>query len=199
MELNQKKYKREQVEKIVLDIKNENQTIIANYKQKIIDLALENQKLKAEIEDFREKESSISSAIRDAENFSATLKENAEKKYLSEIECLKSFAVRWREYFNSLKEKYPLYGKIDEAKNVFDEINSVILKNSGVKAIDKINDKLDDFGVNKTPNIFNPQGVINDYISATSDNGFNLNDVLNPGELELGELCKELGLIDEEV
>ena len=39
---------------------------------------------------------------------------------------------------------------------------------------------------------------IKDYIAATGDNGFNLDDVLNPGELELEELCRELGLIDAE-
>ena len=65
MELNQKKYKRDQVEKIVLEIQNENQTIIMNYKQKIIDLALENQKLKAEIEALKKEMSQSKSQLND--------------------------------------------------------------------------------------------------------------------------------------
>ena len=38
---------------------------------------------------------------------------------------------------------------------------------------------------------------INDYIVATSDTEFNLDEVLNPGELDLEDLCKELGLMDK--
>ena len=43
---------------------------------------------------------------------------------------------------------------------------------------------------------FDPKSKIRDYIAATGDNGFNLDEVLNPGELQLEDLCKELGLID---
>jgi hypothetical protein len=46
--------------------------------------------------------------------------------------------------------------------------------------------------------IFDPEKRIADYVSATSENGFNLEEVLNPGELHLEDLCKELGLIEEE-
>lgn len=199
MELNQKKYKRDEVEKIVSDIQNEYQSVVANIKQKINELALENQQLKAEIDSYREKEDAISSAIQDAEKFSATLKTTAEKKYLSEIESLKAFSQRWREYFNSLKDKYPLYDKVTKAKAVFDEITKIITRNSAGKSVDKIDNLLNENGVTKSSAVFNPQDKINDYISATNDTGFNLNDVLNPGELELGELCRELGLIDEEL
>ena len=44
---------------------------------------------------------------------------------------------------------------------------------------------------------FNPKQKIKDYIVATSDTGFDMDQVLNPGKLELGDLCKELGLIEE--
>ena len=46
---------------------------------------------------------------------------------------------------------------------------------------------------------FNPKKKIDEYIAATTEstNGFNLDDVLNPGELQLEDLCKELGLIEE--
>ena len=45
--------------------------------------------------------------------------------------------------------------------------------------------------------IFNPKQKINEYIAATADNGFNLEEVLNPGTLHLEDLCKELGLLEE--
>ncbi|MBR0190267.1 MAG: hypothetical protein IJQ23_07790, partial [Clostridia bacterium] len=46
---------------------------------------------------------------------------------------------------------------------------------------------------------FNPKEKIADYIAATSDdnNGFNMDEVLNPGALRLEDLCKELGLLTE--
>ena len=45
---------------------------------------------------------------------------------------------------------------------------------------------------------FNPKAKIGEYIASTSD-GFNMEEVLNPGELALEDICKELGLIDENV
>ena len=45
--------------------------------------------------------------------------------------------------------------------------------------------------------MFNPKKKIVDYIASTGDNGFNLDEVLNPGELQLEDLCKELGLMQE--
>ena len=42
-----------------------------------------------------------------------------------------------------------------------------------------------------------PDKSIQDYIASTGDNGFNLDEVLNPGELKLEDLCKELGLLEE--
>ena len=44
---------------------------------------------------------------------------------------------------------------------------------------------------------FNPKAKIDESLAATSDNGFNLDEVLNPGTLHLEDLCKELGLLDE--
>ena len=44
--------------------------------------------------------------------------------------------------------------------------------------------------------IFNPKKKIEEYVSSET-NGFNLEEVLNPGELDLGDLCKELGLTEE--
>jgi hypothetical protein len=43
---------------------------------------------------------------------------------------------------------------------------------------------------------FDPKSKINEYIAATSDSGFNLDEVMNPGDLKLEDLCKELGLIE---
>ena len=41
-----------------------------------------------------------------------------------------------------------------------------------------------------------PKERVNDFIAVTSDSGFNIDEVLNPGKLELEDLCKELGLME---
>ena len=61
-----------------------------------------------------------------------------------------------------------------------------------IETIDEL-DAIIDYGGNK----FNPKSKIKDYIVATNDGGFDMNEVLNPGVLKLEDLCKELGLIEE--
>ena len=51
--------------------------------------------------------------------------------------------------------------------------------------------------INKTL-LGKPKSKIEAFVAATSDNGFNLNEVLNPGELQLEDLCKELGTMEED-
>ena len=58
-----------------------------------------------------------------------------------------------------------------------------------------INDALSEI-IEEKNQPFNPKEIINDYVAATGDNGFDLDEVLNPGELQLEDLCKELGLLE---
>ena len=44
---------------------------------------------------------------------------------------------------------------------------------------------------------FNPKEKIERYIE-NDVNGFNLEEVLNPGELQLEDLCRELGLMEDD-
>ena len=62
------------------------------------------------------------------------------------------------------------------------------------EVIDTLENDLD----NAIGNDFNPRKIMDNYVASVSENGFNLQDVLNPGELELEDICKELGLIEEE-
>ena len=49
----------------------------------------------------------------------------------------------------------------------------------------------------KSKTKFQPKNKIRDYIAATENDGFNMDEVLNPGDLQLEDLCKELGLLEE--
>jgi len=192
MELDKKKYKREEVENLISTVQSKYEEKISSFKLRINDLVRDNKSLQAELQSYKENDEKVSSAIKDAEDFSVMLKNKAKEQYQAEVELLKSFSMRWREFFVALKEKYPLYAKTDSAKKVYDDISKIISSKTESDAISLCNQALGD---NDAP--FNPKGKINDYIAATSDNGFNLDEVLNPGELELEELCRELGLLDE--
>lgn len=44
---------------------------------------------------------------------------------------------------------------------------------------------------------FNPKKIIDDYVAVSSENGFDLNQV-NDTTIKLEDVCKDLGLIDED-
>ena len=196
MELDKKKYRRDEVENLIFQVRSEYEEQLSNQKFKINELISELKVLQAELLTYKENDEKVSLAIKDAEDFSLSLKNKAKMRYDAEVESLRSFALRWRSFFNALKEKYPLYGKIESAKNTFDKIAEIVSVKDGKTAVAATEKVIN----NKTVGsecVFDPKGKINEYISATSDNGFNMGDVLNPGELELETLCKELGLIEE--
>ena len=95
-------------------------------------------------------------------------------------------------------------------KNLWDDFISIENFELAVKKAVKINQKIKNVNSENPKEAvaeidelmtgakaFNPKKKIVDYIAATGDNGFNLDEVLNPGELELEDLCKELGLMQE--
>lgn len=191
--LDKKKYKRAEVEELLSRQKTEYDETIGELKEKADKLSAENILLSAKVKEFENENEIISSSIKSAQKKATEIIESAENRYLLEVAELKSFVIRFREYFSYLTEKYPHYGKVKDAKTDFDRIADVL--SGGATAKKKI------AAVNKVVSgasaPFNPQQKIHDYIAGTGENGFNLDEVLNPGELHLEELCKELGLTEE--
>lgn len=166
--------------------------IIAEQRAKINELAKEKTALQSDIEGYKEKERLVYVTLERAEKMANELKEQAQAEYALEVERLKAFSVKWQDYFSDLREKYPFYPTTKIALDINDAVNSVSLDPKQVVSV--VEDKL-----SQAPTEFNPKSKIGDYIAATGDNGFNLDEVLNPGKLKLEDLCKELGLIDEEL
>ena len=90
-------------------------------------------------------------------------------------------------------------GEIGRNMTVIQYEDEMIVTNEYLKPILENLEK--EFSDNNSKNnkVFAPKEKIQDYIASTSDSGFNLDEVLNPGELELEDLCKELGLMEEEI
>ena len=193
MELKKKKYKKSEVEILINALKTEFENTYLEYKNKIRDLVKENNDLKSQLDCYKDKESLITSTLFRAESISKDFEDKAKIQYELEIERIKRFAEKWNGYFTELKEKYPLYPITRKALDVKEQLEELVCDGVEPKdAIEKLDKMIDD---NKDE--FDPKSKIKDYIAATSDNGFNMEEVLNPGALKLEDLCKELGLIEE--
>lgn len=196
MNKGKKLYTKNEVDAILSETVSDYEEKIAELKSIVANLTEINSNLSARLDEYKDKEELIFDAIKNATESAENIKREAEKKYAAEAESLRSFSVRWREYFSYLYKKYPLYDKVKEAKEVFDKLSYLLVKAKDRKVVEEFSTVLDGVSVPKSP--FDPMKKINEYVAATSENGFNLDEVLNPGELQLEDLCKELGLIGEE-
>lgn len=197
MELDKRKYKRKEVQELLDTCKFHNDNLICEYQSRISELQLENKRLLAEVTVYREKDKLISNTLLNAEKQADEITAKTQAVYELEVERLKKFSERWKVYFNYLSEKYPLYGQVKDAEEIYSKLQTLLSAEKGRAVIDGIEKVLDEKSASISDGVFNPKSKIEDYIVATSDNGFNLDEVLNPGELKLEDLCKELGLIDE--
>ncbi|MBR2870473.1 MAG: hypothetical protein IKB98_03770 [Clostridia bacterium] len=195
MELRKGKYKQAEVKELLDACEKEYVDKIMQLRCSINELSEKNADLIAENSLLKENEALISSALQDAQKSLKNKEKSCELQYETCKKSIKVFLEKWREYFNSLLEKYPYYPAIKQAEALRGEVEKVFSANNGKTAIDKAKKTLDK--ANKTRIDFNPKEKIQDYIAVTSDNGFNLDEVLNPGTLHLEDLCKELGLLDE--
>lgn len=190
-----RKYARYEVEKIVGDITREYEEKLSEQKARIAELVRDNTVCRAELDDYIRKDKQISDALKKAEEYSEELKQKSDMQYSLAVEQLATFLIKWQAYFEHLKEKYPMYPIVQEAANLKDKISKIIGEKDGSTVIYLADKELSEVKNLKIP--FNPKEKIADYIAATSDNGFNMDEVLNPGALRLEDLCKELGLLTE--
>ncbi len=197
MELLKKKYKRDEVENLLSSYKIQYESEIKERIDREAELVELNRKLSSELNAYKEKDKFISDTLIVAKKQADDIIKSAERKYELEVERLKDFSRKWRGYFNYISEKYPYYEATNDALKVFNKLNDILSSKNKKKIIDGVDKLFDGKGIALQGKVFDPKEKINDYIVATSDTGFNLDDVLNPGELKLEDLCKELGLIDE--
>ena len=195
MDFVKRKYVRSEVEKIVGDLSREYEEKLAEQKARIAELVRDNFACRAKLDDYRNKDKQISDALKKAEEYSAELKQKSDMQYSLAVEKLATFLIKWQSYFDHLKEKYPMYPIVKEAASLKDKISEIVGKYDEKTVIYTADKEIS--GVKNANTAFNPKEKIADYIAATSDNGFSMDEVLNPGALRLEDLCKELGLLTE--
>ena len=195
MELKKRKYKNKEVIELVEEIKTEYEEKLTALQEKADALSGENKRIKAELESYKNSDKLISTVLKSAEEKAEEIAETAKLKYDLEIERLKNFIKKWNAYFDYLAEKYPYYSVTEQTKKIVGEIHNIL--GEEISSQDKIErlDKL--LGEEVAITKFNPKKKIEKYIEE-SESGLNMEEILNPGQLDLGDLCKELGLMDEE-
>jgi hypothetical protein len=198
LELNKRKYKKSQVEDLIIKAKEEFAEELSLSKEKVVELIKQNKKLSLELEEYKNKEALINSAIVRAEQTANEIEKIACEKYSLEVENLRTFHLCFKGYFDYLMEKYPYYPAVSDAKELYDKLIGIVSSDGDAKnKIDQADQSISLLIEKSDSKVFNPKEKINEYIAATGDNGFDLDQVLNPGELHLEDLCKELGLIEE--
>ncbi len=192
MELDKRKYSRDQVNAIVEEYKAKHENLETELRTRITELVNENNALLEQVEQYRNRERLIIKALESAEEKAEQIIEQAQLEYVLELQRLKEFVKKWDKYFIALKEKYPC-DATNKALDIKKQVEELSKEDDAKECIENIDEI-----ISEQNRAFNPKTKIKEYISATtSENGFNINDVLNPGKLELEDLCKELGLIEE--
>ncbi len=196
MKLVKKKYARNEVEQIVNELSQEYEEQLSLQKARVAELVRENSACRAELDSYLQKDKQISGALKRAEEYSAELKQKADAQYTLAVRQISVFLEKWNAYFDYLKNKYPMYPIVKESENLRNKISEIIGKKDDKTVIYAADKEISAMqGGKKTA--FNPKEKIADYIAATESEGFNMDEVLNPGALRLEDLCKELGLLTE--
>ncbi len=196
MELDKKKYTKAEVEEIVSKITMDYDNVLVEQKSRIIELNQEVEKLTLQVQNYRDNEELISKSIKKAEKQASETEKELELQYELELESLKNFSARIKDYFSIVQKQFPDNNAVLRANKLTQIIDNALImrkdkKMNAKSCIVEVN------GVLKSET-FNPKKKIMEYIASTESNGFNLDEVLNPGELQLEELCKELGLMPDE-
>ena len=194
MAFNKNKYSKQETECLVNEIKAEYEEKLAKQKQINQELSEELKQTKALLFALQEKESLVLATLERAEKTAMDLEKSSNEQYELEVERLKRFVSRWNNYFKVLKDDYPPNPTLKKAINLKEMVEAAANSDGAKKLISDIDTVLTE-NVDVMGEEFDPKKKINDYIAATENNGFNLDEVLNPGELQLEDLCKELGLM----
>ena len=136
-------------------------------------------------------ENNSTKQLQNAKKRAQDITETAKEQYKIEIDRLKLFNARFNAFVNKTVQNYPC----DQTRKlvVVSEMITEILQRDEEEyytAKDKIEDiykLIDEEGANysEKPSLF-----------GKSDNGFDMEEVLNPGELDLKSLLQELGVTE---
>ena len=197
MELLKRKYRKAEVLDIIENVGAEYKTEISNQKTSINELLEENKKLQLELAMYKERETLALETLKIAQEKAEEIEEKSRISYELAVKKISTFIERWNSYFKKLSEKYPYYPEVQASIELKEKVGQLLKGKDCAISLDKAEIMLSEKEKQiNGKSLFDPKSKIQDYIASTSDSGFNLDEVLNPGVLKLEDLCKELGLTD---
>ena len=134
-----------------------------------------------------------SKQLNGAKESDETISQTAKEQYKMEIERLKLFNARWNAFINKTVREYPSE-QTRKLVVVSEMITEILMREEEeyytakdkIEDIYKLIDKEGGYETVQKPSLF-----------GKSDNGFDMEEVLNPkGELDLKSLLKELGVTE---
>ena len=194
MEFEKRKYSRKEVIEITDNIKREYEEKLIEQKERLAELIKENDKRRAELADYEDKDKEISDALKNAQVYAAEQKKKAREEYALTKGFLLDFINKWKAYFDMLLDKYPMYPLVVNAEKLREKVAEIVKGSDDEKTVETAAAELKNISGGDD---FDPKKKIAEYIAATDDSGFSMDEVLNPGTLRLEDLCKELGLLKE--
>ena len=165
-----KRYKEKEVKALVARLKEEYEGIVKQQKEAAEELKEENRQLRARLSVLEGQRSEVSAALMRAVAEGERIKQESAAQADSEKKELSLLAEKCRLLSERLTLQYPDKDDVNEFKTFTDALRAHLGEEEESGEEDE-----------------------------EEETGFNMDDVLNPKEpLDLGNLCKELGLMEEE-
>ena len=164
-----KRYKEKEVKALVARLKEEYEGVVKQHKEAAEELKEENRQLRARLSVLEGQRSEVSAALMRAVAEGERIKQESAAQADSEKKELSLLAEKCRLLSERLTLQYPDKDDVNEFKTFTDALRAHL----GEEECGEEDEE--------------------------EETGFNMDDVLNPKEpLDLGNLCKELGLMEEE-
>ena len=191
--------------------RREDNTRIAELEKQVAELRLANARLRATVDEYKNKEQTISSAIIASMEHANQLEASRKKLNSLDIQRSRLMYLRMEQIINELYRKYPELKKDTNLRDMSDKFKSMVFNDLNEKSSDSLS-----FDVKKQPVVDDPikkllrniidcfdhkkvggdekrGGPTDELIENVSSSGFDFNEALNP-TMELDEILKYFNL-----
>lgn len=191
--------------------KRDDSARIAELERQIAELKVTNSRLRASVEEYKNKEQTISSAIIASMEHANQLEASRKKLYSLDIQRSRLMYLRMEQIINELYLKYPELKKDSKLKDMSEKFKSMVYNDLNEKSTNTLT-----FDVKKQPVVDDPikkllrniidcfdskkvggdenrGGPTDDLMNNISSSGFDFNEALHP-TMELAEILKAFNL-----
>lgn len=191
-----------------MDKKEENKRIL-ELENQLSELRRENAKLVRQVEEFKNKEQTISSAIISSMEHANQLEASRKKLYTLDIQRTRLMCLRMEQIINELYIKYPELKKDMKLKEMSEKFKAMVYndlneKNKDVPIVQKkpieedpikklLHNIIDCFGSKRVEEKEKPIVALSPEFIPSNSSGFDFNEALHP-TMELDEILKAFNL-----